>query len=156
MLGIKDGVEPSFAMRNKAIGRQINAVDGIAEELPYPDKSYDYALMLTTICFVDDISKSFREVHRILKKNGKFIIGFVDKNSPIGRTYFENKSKSVFYTDAVFYSSEEVYRHLWENNYKINQTWQTVFGTLQEICEIQTPEKGYGRGSFVVVQAIKK
>jgi ubiquinone/menaquinone biosynthesis C-methylase UbiE len=107
LLGIKDGIEPSYGMREKAKERYINAIDGIAERLPYPDESYEYALMVATLCFIDDVLQAFKEAHRILKKNGAFIIGFVDKNSPVGKIYLKNKNQSVFYKDAVFYSTEE-------------------------------------------------
>lgn len=155
LLGIKNGIEPSFAMREKAIERGINAIDGVAEKLPYPDKSYDFALMVTTICFVDDVLQSFNEVHRILKQNGTFIIGFVDKNSPVGKIYLKNKNQSVFYKDAVFYSTEKVYNYLSETSFKIETTFQTVFGMLDTIRKVQIPQNGYGKGSFVVIKVIK-
>ena len=155
LLGIKDGVEPSGVMREKSRERNINAIDGIAEKLPFPDKSYNYALMVTTICFVDDVLKSFHETHRILKKNGKFIIGFVDKNSPVGRIYLKNKNKNIFYKDAIFYSTEEVIRYLLNASFKIDTTLQTVFGMLDTINEVQTPQNGYGEGSFVIIKAVK-
>lgn len=154
-LGIREGVEPSITMREKARERQIYAIDGVAEKLPFAEKKYDLALMVTTICFVDDIVQSFNEAHRILKKNGIFIIGFVDKNSPVGKIYLENKNQSIFYKDAVFYDTEEIYRYLWTTNFKIDATMQTVFGMLNTIKEVQTPQNGYGKGSFVVIKAIK-
>jgi SAM-dependent methyltransferase len=154
-LGIKDGIEPSLSMRRKARERGIYPVDGVAEKLPYPDKSYDYSLMVTTICFLDNTIQSFKEVRRILKKEGKFIIGFVDKNSPVGKIYLENRVQSLFYKDAIFYSTREVYRYLRKTGFKIDITWQTVFGTLNEIVEVQEPRKGYGKGSFVVIKARK-
>lgn len=155
LLGIKDGVEPSYAMREKARERYINVIDGIAEKLPYADESYEYALMVTTICFVDDVLQAFKEAHRILKKNGVFIIGFVDKNSLVGKIYLENKKQNVFYKDAVFYSTEEVYRYLWKTGFKMDTTLQTVFGMLDTIKEVQVSENGYGKGSFVVIKAVK-
>lgn len=155
LLGIKDGIEPSYAMRERARERYINAIDGIAEKLPYPDESYEYALMVTTLCFIDDVLQAFKETNRILKKNGAFLIGFVDKNSPVGKIYLKNKNQSVFYKDAVFYSTEEVYKYLWETGFKIDVTLQTVFGMLDKIKEIQVPQNGYGKGSFVVIKAIK-
>jgi len=53
--------------------------------------------MVTTICFVDDVLQSFQEVHRILKTNGAFIIGFVDKESPVGNFYLNDKDRRLFY-----------------------------------------------------------
>ena len=155
-LGIKEGVDPSEAMREKAKKRNIRVMDAVAENLPYADQSKDAVLMVTTICFVDDIYKSFQEVHRVLKDDGHFIIGYVDKNSPIGKFYLEQKDENVFYKDAIFFGTEELYKILKDTGFKINNTYQTVFGKLEEINEVQKVLVGYGQGSFVVIQAQKK
>ena len=78
-LGIKDGIEPSEMMRELAIKRGLNVLNGVAEKLPFKDNEYDFALMVTTICFVDSPEKSIAEVYRILKHNSPFILAFVDK-----------------------------------------------------------------------------
>lgn len=154
-LGIRDGVEPSSTMRRKARERGINAIEGIAEKLPYSAASYDFALMVTTICFVDDIAKSFLEVNRILKNNGAFILGFVDKESPVGKFYLANKERSLFYKDAVFYNTEEVYSYLSGAGFKAVATVQTVFGMLGSLREVQHAKQGKGKGSFIVIKAEK-
>ena len=155
-LGITEGVEPSRVMRIKAMERGIHPIDGIAEELPFPDKSYDFVLMVTTICFVDDLEKSFSEACRVLKSKGSLINGFVDKNSPLGRMYLKHKDESLFYNEAVFWSTEEVYGMLDRTGFKTDITLQTVFGSLDSINNIQKPQEGYGKGSFVVIKASKR
>lgn len=40
-------------------------------------RPFDYALMVTTICFVDDIETSFQEAWRVLRTEGVFAVGFV-------------------------------------------------------------------------------
>ena len=155
-LGIKEGIEPSEAMRKKAKKKGIRVMDAVAENLPYADKSKDAVLMLTTICFVDDIYKSFQEVYRVLKDSGHLIIGFVDKNSPIGKSYLEHKDENVFYKDAVFFGTEELYKILNESGFKINNTYQTVFGRIEKIDKVQNVLAGYGQGSFVTIKAHKK
>lgn len=154
-LGIKTGIEPSEAMREKAKERGIHVVDGVAEYLPWKDNSIDYVLMVTTICFVDDVRKSLSEVHRVLQNGGGFIIAFVDKNSPMGQLYQKNKEESLFYKDATFFSTEELYEYLKEAGFSIKKTRQTVFGLLNEVVKVQEPREGYGVGSFVVINAIK-
>lgn len=154
-LGIKEGIEPSKAMREKAEKRGIKVLDAIAEKLPYADNSKNGAVMITTICFVDDLHKSFQEVNRILKRSGLFIIGFVDKDSPIGKIYLEHIEESKFYQEATFYGTEEIYRVLMETGFKISDTWQTVFGKIEEINKVQEVLTGYGQGSFVVIKAQK-
>lgn len=155
-LGIKTGIEPSEAMRKKAKERGIHVVDGVAENLPWKDNSIDYVLMVTTICFVDDVRKSLSEVYRILQNDGNLIIGFVDKNSPKGKFYQKNKEKSLFYKDATFHSTEELCKYLKETGFSIKKTQQTVFGLLNEVVDIQESREGYGEGSFVVINAVKK
>jgi ubiquinone/menaquinone biosynthesis C-methylase UbiE len=154
-LGIKEGCDPSAIMRLKAQNRGINVIDGIAENLPYQDCTYDYALMVTTICFVDDAKKALQEIYRILKPEGEVIMGFVDKNSPVGKLYLLNKDKSLFYKDAEFFSTEDIYKLLINNGFVIIQTCQTIFGGLNDIKDIQQPEEGSGKGSFVVIKAKK-
>ncbi|MDZ7623701.1 MAG: methyltransferase domain-containing protein [Ignavibacteriaceae bacterium] len=133
----------------------MSVYNGIAEELPLADESYDFALMVTTICFVDDIRKSFSEVKRILKPGGIFIIGLVDKNSPLGKTYEKMKEQNKFYRPATFYSADEVIKLLEENGFLDIEIVQTVFGSLQKIHEVQKFKEGYGEGGFVVINATK-
>jgi len=154
-LGIKEGIDPSEAMRVKAIKRGIRVIDAVAESLPYTDKSKDAVLMVTTICFVDDIYKSFQEAYRVLKNDGHFIVGFVDKNSPIGKLYLEQKGENVFYKDAVFWETEKLYKILLNTGFKIANTYQTVFGRIDKIDKVQKVITGYGQGSFVVIEVRK-
>jgi len=154
-LGIVEGIEPSSKMRKKARERNLKVINAVAEDLPYPDASRDFALMVTTICFVDDIYRTFQEAHRILKQNGHLIIGFVDKKSPIGKFYLEHKNESLFYQDANFFGTKEVYELLEKTGFTIKKTYQTVFGKLNEINQVQETLTGYGKGSFVVIKAKK-
>ncbi|MEA3316644.1 MAG: class I SAM-dependent methyltransferase [Bacteroidota bacterium] len=154
-LGITEGVEPSEAMRQKAKEKGINAIAGVAENLPYSDNSKDFAVMITSICFVDDVNISFKEISRVLKSSGKLIIAFVDKNSPVGKMYSVNKDKSLFYKDAIFRGTEELQAILKSEGFDIENTYQTIIGDMSNITEVQDVVKGYGQGSFVVIEAKK-
>ena len=154
-LGIEEGIDPSSKMRKKARERNLKVIDAVAEDLPFPDESKDFALMVTTICFVDDIYKSFQEANRVLKQNGHLIIGFVDKDSPIGKFYLKHRNESLFYQNAIFFRTEEVYELLRKTGFEIKETYQTVFGKLDKIKQIQETLEGYGKGSFVVIKAKK-
>jgi SAM-dependent methyltransferase len=84
-LGIEIGIEPAVAMRAMARDRGIEVVGGAAEALPFREGVFDFALMVTTICFVDNAESALREACRVLKPNGSLVIGFVDKESLVGR-----------------------------------------------------------------------
>ena len=155
-LGIKEGIEPSFSMRKLAHKAGMEAIFGLAEHLPLADDSYDFAFMVTTICFVDRPRQSVNEMYRILKPGGYTVIGFVDKESPVGRIYQENKNKSKFYRDAHFFSAEEVKDLLVEAGFSNIEFVQTLFGKLDTVESVQDFKEGYGEGSFVVVKGEKR
>ncbi len=155
-LGISEGCDPSAEMRRQAEARGIKAINGVAENLPYKDESFDYAIMVTTICFVDDPEGALAEVNRILKPDGKIIIGFVDRDSKVGNKYLREKDKSLFYRDAAFFSTDEILSLLKQNDFIIEKTAQTLFGTLDSVKKTQSVKSGYGEGSFVVISAKKK
>ena len=149
-LGIKIGVEPSEKMAIKARMLGINVYPGVAEELPFSDGRFDYLLMVTTICFVDDVIKSFKEAFRVLKPSGCIIVGFVDKESELGRKYADKKEKSKFYKDAAFFSTQEVLSYLKKAGFEISEIRQTLIpGELPE-----TILDDFGRGAFVVIKGM--
>jgi hypothetical protein len=86
---------------------------------------------------------------------GRLIIGFVDKNSPIGKEYLEHKDESLFYKDAIFYGTEDLYKILNVTGFAIENTYQTVFGEIDKVSEVQDVLEGYGQGSFIVINAKK-
>ena len=155
-LGIKDGVEPSNRMRAFSQKRGIRAVDGVAEKIPYDDSQFDFILMVTTVCFVDDIGKALMEAYRVLSNRGVLIIGFVDRNSRVGKIYLEHQKENVFYKEATFFSVAEIVEfmsHAGFTNLKFNQT---IFGTLAQTDEDEPVRSGYGDGSFVVIRGSKE
>ena len=155
-LEIKFGLEPSTKMQKVAERRGIKVIEGVVENLPFADALFDFTLMVTTICFLDDIDVAFREIHQILKNAGRFIIAFIDRDSPLGRLYEENKKNNKFYRFATFYSVDEVIAHLKRASFRHFNIVQTIFHPLDKIKGIETVTNGYGQGSFVVISAEKE
>lgn len=154
-LKIKLGLDPSPVMGEIARKRGVKFVQGVAESLPFPDQEFDYILMVTTICFLDDLEKALREAYRVLKPNGSIIIGFIDAESPLGHFYQEHKGGSTFYQQARFYSVKEVTHHLQKAHFKDFQLRQTLSKPLGELKDREPVKEGYGEGSFIVVKAVK-
>lgn len=152
-LGIGEGVEPSPAMAEKARARGIKVSPGVAEDLPFEDNSFDFTLMVTAICFVEDIGKALDEIRRVLKPGALALFGFVDEDSELGRFYLKHKEENVFYRDATFYSASEVMGLLEERDFRIETVRQTVFGMLDEVQDLQESRAGHGIGGFVVIRA---
>ena len=109
-LGVDVGIDPAGAALDYAEARGVSAVQAVAEALPFAPGCFDYALIVTTICFVDDVDSMMSEAYRVLKPGGALVIGFIDRNSELGRDYLAHQDESVFYREATFYAAEEVER----------------------------------------------
>ncbi|HKL38361.1 MAG TPA: methyltransferase domain-containing protein [Bacteroidales bacterium] len=155
-MGIEEGIEPSYEMRKLAHEKGLKAEFGTAEQLPVEDETYDLALMVTTICFVDNPTQAVAEMFRILKPGGIAVIGFVDKESPVGQVYQKHKEESRFYYEANFFSASEIENLLKQQGFGDIQYVQTLFGKLDEVQQVQDYRPGYGEGSFVVARGVKK
>lgn len=151
---IKTGIEPSPEMSKIATQRGMTIVQAVAENIPFHNQSFDFVLMVTTVCFLSDIPKAFSEVHRILKPAGSFIIGLIDRNSQLGKKYEKEKSKNKFYREAHFHSTEEITTLLSDADFIHFSFWQTLMDPGKKEPEI--PEPGYKKGSFIVIKSTKK
>ncbi|HFC03386.1 MAG TPA: class I SAM-dependent methyltransferase [Nitratifractor salsuginis] len=153
-LGIRLGIEPSPKMAARAMEKGLEVIPGTAEEIPLPDESVDFALIVTTICFVDDPRKALREIRRILRPGGWVIVGFVDRDTPLGRYYLEHRNESRFYAPATFFSAKEVAGLLREAGFGELEAVQTLFGEGLESMEGGV-RPGWGEGAFVVIRGRK-
>jgi len=153
-LGIKEGIEPAKEMAKIAAKRGIEIMIGTAENLPYRDFHYDFVL-LVTICYLKNVPLAFREAYRVLKNGASIIVGVLDKNMPIVKSYEEKRKSSDFYRDATFYEMPTVNRYLKEAGFKHLEYAQSLFGNLDDIDASEAPREGYGEGSFVVIRAVK-
>lgn len=154
-LGVSVGIDPSDAMLTRASARGVETMKGVAEALPFPEGLFDYALVVTTICFVRSPERMLAEARRVLRPEGKLIIGFINRQSGIARGYLEHQSESDFYREAVFYSAAEVGGLLEAQGFHARTWGQTLFRPLAEITEIEPVRPGTSPGAFVVVMAVR-
>jgi SAM-dependent methyltransferase len=152
-LGVQVGLDPAIDMLSLARKRDIEVVRGVAERLPFDDGTFDTALIVTTICFVDDIPQTLAEARRILRPGGELVIGYIDRDSPVGRMYQEEQSENPFYRDAVFVSTDELVEALETAGFSAFEFVQTIYHQPDEIDEPEPIDSGYGEGSFVGIKA---
>lgn len=155
-LGIKEGVEPAAGIARLARARGIHVKQGTAEALPLPDAYYDAVLLVTTLCFVDDVEKTLAEADRVLKPGGCVVLSFIPKDSPFGRLYERRKEEDEFFQVATFYTKQEVFDALKKAGFAIDRTAQTLTSPPEMANEkVEEPSPGHDRGSFIVVRAVK-
>ena len=152
-LGIEYGIDPSRKMLQIAKKRGVNVEWSRGEKLPYRNSAFDYIAIIISLCFVRNPLKALEEAHRVLKKNGKVIIGIIDKNSFLGKFY--QQKKSMFYKQANFFSVKEVSDLLKATNFNRINYYQSIFKLPGQVNAIEKPKKNFGQGGFVVVSARK-
>lgn len=93
------------------------------------------------------------EAYRILNPHGQLILGFIDKNSFLGKAY--QNSSSPFCQAATFYSFEDLIPPLETSGFSNFICVQTLFHELDEITKIEPILEGHGKGSFLVICVAK-
>jgi SAM-dependent methyltransferase len=152
-LGVKFGIDPAGEMLGYARARAVSVARAVAEALPFASGVFDYALVVTTICFVDDAKATLREIARVLRPGGKVVIGLIDRESPLGQDYVAHQAENVFYREATFYSAAEVEALLKDTGFSDLVWVQTLSSPPSKIHEIEPISAGTGRGAFLVVLA---
>jgi len=152
-LGVAFGIDPVDTVLGYAAQRGISAVQAVGEALPFATGAFDYALVVTTICFADDVPAMLAEARRVLSPGGALVIGFIDRESGLGEHYLAHQAENVFYRDANFFAAGEVERFLGEGGFTDTVWVQTLSRPLDRIQEVEPVQGGTGRGAFVVVRA---
>ncbi|MEN6395524.1 MAG: class I SAM-dependent methyltransferase [Methanoregula sp.] len=106
--GIGYGIDPSHNLLKIAKMRGVEVVRGEAEHLPYRAGSFDYMLMMTVICFIDNVMEAFSEAHRLLKPGGILVVGFIEAGGEISQKYQNASIKGRFLKYAQFRITKEV------------------------------------------------
>ena len=155
-LGIKEGVEPAQSLREMATQRGIEVFNATAEHLPYKDLRFDFVLMSSCISYLDSLLPAFLEAHRVLRHGGALIVGFIPRDSLLGKSYEAKRNSSLFYKQAVFYTPERVAEALRKAGFVKLNYMQTIFNPLHRIGSVEQAEEGFDKGSYVLVKAYKK
>lgn len=155
-LGIKEGVEPAEGLREMALNRGIEVFDATAEHLPYKDLRFDFVLMTSCVSYLDGLLPAFKEANRVLRPSGSIIVGFIPRDSFLGKSYEAKRSQSTFYKQATYYTPERVAEALRRAGFVSLSYSQTVFHPLHRIGAVEQAEEGHDKGSFVMIKAAKK
>ena len=151
-LGIGFGLEPSRAMADRARGRGIEVVLGQGELLPFAEASCDGLLMVTTICFLDDLDLALTEAARVLRPEGSLVVGFVDAGSTLGRRYQQRRDQSRFYRTATFYETNDIVARLGEAGLAVTKVAQTLMQDPEDLTDTDAIREGFGQGAFVAIR----
>ncbi|MFC1814490.1 class I SAM-dependent methyltransferase [Thermodesulfobacteriota bacterium] len=122
------GLDPSPYMldiASKNLGERVDLHRGFAEDLPFDDNSFHYALFMTTLEFVEDPQKAIAEACRVAKD--RIFVGILNRSAIKG---IQLRVKGLF--------TQTIYNHarlftIWELKQVVREllgdvpiTWRTV------------------------------
>ena len=91
------GVDPSPGMlENAVVPAGVRLVSGRAEELPFPDNSFDFLSMGYALRHISDLSVAFAEFHRVLKPGGRLcILEITCPENPVQKALLKGYARHV-------------------------------------------------------------
>ncbi|MCG3219631.1 MAG: methyltransferase domain-containing protein [Candidatus Heimdallarchaeota archaeon] len=118
-------VDPSVSMIEKANKKstKIKTTLGVAEKIPYPDNYFDKVLIYDALHHMQEPITGLKEAIRVLKPDGKLIIGEIDPRSIGGKLLL--LFEKVFYIYGTYYSPFELTKILKEMNWRITNYRKT-------------------------------
>lgn len=129
---IVTGIDVSEEMLNVALNKckelnlQIELFQANAERIPFAENYFDSIVSVATFEFIMDPKQALEEMFRVVKCDGKIVVGFINRESPWGELY----SSDEFRTNTVFkyanlFSKVEIQKMHPEELVKIKETLYT-------------------------------
>ena len=102
---------------DKGLLRGLTWTTGDAENLPFPDRSFDAYTIAFGLRNVTDIDKALREAHRVLKPGGRYFCLEFSKvtSAPVGKVYDAYSERALPLFGRVVARDAESYRYLHES-----------------------------------------
>ena len=112
-LGIEVGLYPAEAPLRLAKARGVRVVLGVGDRLPFGDNTFAAVALVVTLCFAEHPGGMLAEVGRVLRPDGRLVVGLVPLDSAWGRSYEEKgRAGHPFYRHARFQTLAEHRRML--------------------------------------------
>jgi len=157
-LAIDYGIDPAHAPLQLARSRGIPGIRAIGEQLPLRSGSIGTVFVLFTLCFLADPALALRECARILKPQGRLIIGMIPGMSPWGKMLERKKRENnPFYRHATLRSVAEVVAMSSGCGFNLIDACSTLFQSPDAQPTSESPRRGIDEiAGFCVLVLAKK
>jgi SAM-dependent methyltransferase len=125
--------------------------------MPFEDGLFGTAFFIVTSYFVDSPRGALNEAARLLRGEGKVVLGLVLRGSPCGQLYQTKREMGHrFYKYATFYTYAEVDMLLMQIGFSIEKVISTLFQNPGEVNHTELPRQGFSADTgFTVILAGK-
>lgn len=109
-----------------------------AENLEFPDNSFDYVVTTFVLCTIPDPVKALKEMRRVLKPTGKLIaLEHVRSSSPI-ITRFEELIDPILFSLLGDHTTRDTVKNIEEAGFTIQETKKLAFKDFFRKMEAKT------------------
>lgn len=105
------GIDIAEKMLQVAVRKNIPKADFImqsADDLPFEDNSIENVVAITSLEFVENIDKAMKEIFRVLKPEGYFIVGALNKNGSLETI----RKKDEIFKHATIFTKDDLFRQM--------------------------------------------
>ena len=156
-LGIDFGLDPSGKLLEIARNRNAPVFQGTGEQMPFKSSIFGTAFLITSLCFVSSPGEVLREAARLLKDEGKLVLGAILRESHWGQLYRKKKEAGhQLYQHATFYSYDELNNLLKQAGFYPEKVTSTLRQNPGEVNHTELPQPGFSpQAGFTVILAGK-
>ncbi|MCL4465717.1 MAG: class I SAM-dependent methyltransferase [Chloroflexi bacterium] len=108
-LDVAVGIDPAPAALALAARRGIRVAVAQGERLPFPEATFGGVLFLTALCFVGNPLAALLEARRVLRPEGRIVLGLLPSEGPWGQHYRALAAAgNAYYQRAHFFTRAEL------------------------------------------------
>ena len=157
-LNVDFGIDPAISALQLASRRSIIGINGIGENLPFQTGSMGTIFILFTLCFLSDPAAVFTECSRIIKPDGRLVIGLIPSQSNWGKLLAEKgRNNHPFYRHARMRTIAESIELLKQNDFSVKESWSTLVQVPGNKIIHEAPQLGMNENAgFCVLVTSKK
>lgn len=126
-LGIGYGIDPALTPLRLARRRGIMVAAATGEEVPVRSATIGTAVLLFTLCFVANPAGVLEECARILRPEGRMLLGLIPRDSAWGRRLAERgRAGDPYYRHARFRTIASVQEMLTACGFEVFEAWSCL------------------------------
>jgi demethylmenaquinone methyltransferase/2-methoxy-6-polyprenyl-1,4-benzoquinol methylase len=154
------GVDPSAGMLSNAkVPAGVRLLDGRAESIPFPDRSFDFLSMGYALRHVSDLSAAFREFHRVLRPGARLcILEITAPRTRIAKALLKAYMRTVVVSVGLLFNrsgdTARLWRYYWDS-IEACVPAESVVATLQH-CGFEQVRRQVQHGIFSEFQAVRR
>jgi SAM-dependent methyltransferase len=143
-LRIPQGMDIDKGSLRVARQRGIKVMPGKEGVIPILSEKVGSLFLIMSPCPPPYLKKLLQECHRVLKREGKILIGFIPRNSPWGKFYQAQKKRGLpSYRGVRLHSVKEMEYRIMQAGFSIQGLFCTLFQRPGELKDLENPLIGY-------------